>query len=240
MTPRRPIIKRSRVRNAVYYTGRAPRVSLSARGVHSVEPFGESVSDGKASKNKRSMNAAGDDDASLVARVLAGESEAYRVLVERYQRAVFSCAYQLLGSESDAEEAAQEAFVQAYEKLARLREPRYFFSWIWRICSTVALKWRMKARRAALGLDEESGAVSQVERPDAASRRGERDHALIAALSELPDEQREVLTLRFWEDMDYAEMAGLLGISHDALYQRASRGIRRLQEILGDDFPDDV
>jgi len=172
-------------------------------------------------------------DADIVARVLAGDTDAYRLLVERYQRAVFSCAYQLLSNRDLAEEAAQEAFVQAFEKLSRLREPRYFFSWVWRICSTVALKSRLRSRRVALGLDDESARSSPM---PSRLEEHERNQQLTAALGELPDDQREALTLRFWEGMDYGTMAGLLGLSHDALYQRVSRGLRTLKEKLGPEF----
>lgn len=173
------------------------------------------------------------DDASLVKRTLGGDTAAYRELVERYQRAVFSCAYQLLGSRHDAEEAAQEAFVQAFEKLDRLREPRYFFSWVWRITSTVALKWRLKQRRSELGLEADMFAR---EREQAPVEREEQRLTLLQALAQLPEEQREAITLRFWEEMDYAQMGKLLGISHDALYQRVSRGLKQLRELLGQDF----
>lgn len=173
------------------------------------------------------------DDAKIVNRVLAGEVDAYRELVERYQYALYSCAYQLLGSAEAAEEAAQEAFVQAFAKLANLREPRYYFSWAWRICSTVALKAREKSRRNVLGLDGHDVAsgvmLTSVELE-------ERNRGLVEALSELPEEQREVLTLRFWEGMNYDDMSSLLGVSHDALYQRASRGIKELKERLGAEF----
>ena len=174
-----------------------------------------------------------DDDATIVARVLAGETQAYRVLVERYQRAIHSCAYQVLHNAGDAEEAAQEAFVQAFEKLSKLREPRYFFSWTWRICATVALKGRLKAKRAALGLADDAKAAAPLEDE---LEREERRLEILAALAELPDEQREAVTLRFWEGMEYDDMARLLGVTHDALYQRISRALKTLKEKLGEEW----
>ena len=174
-------------------------------------------------------------DEEVIARVLAGDMTAYRVLVDRYQRAVYSCAWQLLGSDSEAEEAAQETFVQAFEKLERLRDRARFFSWIWRICSTVSLKRRGRERRMTRGVELDEFCA----REEMAPREVEERSLLVArALGSLPDEQREVLTLRFWEGLDYDRIAELVGVSHEALYQRASRGIRALKSILGDDFED--
>ncbi|MCA8939657.1 MAG: sigma-70 family RNA polymerase sigma factor [Planctomycetes bacterium] len=179
----------------------------------------------------------GVSDAVLVSRVLQGEREAYRDLVEKYQSALVACAWQRVHNREDAEEAAQEAFVLGFERLRKLREPKYFFTWVWRICANVALKAQRKARRAKLGLVEEMHGTYEA---DAPVEIDERNQTLMLALETLPEEQRMVLTLRFWEGMAYGEMAELLGLSHDALYQRVSRGLKALRETLGDEFIQDV
>jgi RNA polymerase sigma factor (sigma-70 family) len=173
-------------------------------------------------------------DALVVARVLEGDVEAYALLVEKYQRAIFACAWQYLGTHADAEEAAQEAFVQGFEKLAKLREPRFFFPWVWRICATVAMKWRTRGRRIALGVDGSLDAAA----PERAGgvELAERDAQILAALGKLPEEQRLVLVLRFWENVEYAAISEMTGVSEDALYQRSCRGLKKLRELLGDDF----
>lgn len=186
-----------------------------------------------ARKGILSSEARHDLDAEAVRRVRAGESEAYRELVERHHGAIFSCAYQLLHSRTDAEELTQETFVHAYRKLSQLREARYFLSWAWRICTSLSLRYRERSSRRRLGLVDD-----QREAPNEVSpiELDERDSAILHALAGLPDDQREALTLRFWESMSYEDMGKLLGLSNDALYQRVSRGLKRMKVLLGDDF----
>lgn len=190
-----------------------------------------------AARSRKSPAGGGDSDALLIARVLGGETEAYRCLVERYQRGLYSCAWQVTRNADDAEEAVQEAFVQAFMKLSRLREPKFFFSWAWRICTTVASKRLKRSRRTSLGLEGDRIESPPIPTP---SELSERDVEIAAALGKLPDDQRQALTLRYWEGMDYAGMSGLLGVSEVALYQRVSRGLKRLRELLGAEFMDGV
>lgn len=172
-------------------------------------------------------------DAACIARVRAGDADAYGELVERHFYTVFSCAYQLLHSRDDAEEMAQEAFVQGFRKLHQLREPQYFLSWIWRVCTSLALRYRERSSRQRLGLvDDDRPSEPEITNIEL----DERSQALLHALSELPDDQREVIALRYWQDMSYETMSDMLGVSVDALYQRASRGLKRMRALLGDDF----
>lgn len=193
------------------------------------------MSDSPSNADQSDVEATRTQDAETVKRVLAGDVEAYQILVERYQHGLFSCALQLLHNREEAEEAAQEALVQAFQKLGKLREPAYFFSWAWRITTTVSLKMRAKAQRLKLSpeQDHHPDSIHQNE-----MERAEQEAAIVRALGRLPEEQRIAITLRFWEGMDYDDMAELHGLSHDALYQRVSRGLKRLREILGDDFAD--
>lgn len=170
------------------------------------------------------------DDASLIESARRGDRAAFGVIVERYFRAAFSSAYAVLGNAGDAEEIAQETFVQAWQRLDRLREPAALPGWIWRIARDTALKHiRKHGRMKAVAEVPEHGESDQPHQPLV---EAEEKQALLAALETLPEEMREAMIMKFWEDLDYEEMSRRTGASAAALYQRVCRGLKKLRQNL--------
>src|ERR1700720_486431 len=95
---------------------------------------------------RQSVEATGDSDAIAVERTLAGDRDAYRVLVERHSRNVFRLAYRLTGNRHDAEEVVQEAFLRAYQKLEQFEARANFGTWVYRIAANYAID-RMRLKR---------------------------------------------------------------------------------------------
>jgi RNA polymerase sigma factor (sigma-70 family) len=173
------------------------------------------------------------DDATLVARCLDGDREAYGILIERYYRAAYSSAYAVLGHVGDTEEIVQETFVQAWQKLDRLRDTTALGGWIWRIARDSALKHIRKHKRVRpveFLPEHESDDV-----PDAPLLSAEAKGQLLEALEHLPEDMRDALLMKYWEGLDYDEMATRTGATPAALYQRVCRGLKRLREILPED-----
>src|SRR5215471_19040966 len=88
-----------------------------------------------------------DSDAVAVERTLAGERDAYRILVERHSQNVFRLAYRMTGNRHDAEEVVQEAFLRAYQKLSQFAARANFGTWVYRIAANYAID-RMRQRRS--------------------------------------------------------------------------------------------
>ncbi len=171
-------------------------------------------------------------DGVVVRRVLAGDVEAYRILVERYRAQFGRYAVSLLRDADLAADAVQEAFIRAYDGLAGCREPDRFGAWFFRIltnqCHTI--RGRRKDSVDVETVDLESGS-----RTDAAVERGELARRLDAALQQLTDEQREAFVLKYVEEKSYEEMAQLLGVGADALKMRVHRAREALRELMADD-----
>jgi RNA polymerase sigma-70 factor (ECF subfamily) len=170
----------------------------------------------------------GDPDEALVARCLRGEVEAFEPLVARYQRVLYNAAYRLLGDHEDARDVAQGALVKAYEKLASF-DPRYrFFSWIYRIVVNEALNTRDRRRPSTpLGADlAAAGSVFEA----LASR--ERKDSLQAALLRLSAEDRELIVLRHFAELSYAEIGDTLGIAEKTVKSRLHEARQRLGRVL--------
>jgi RNA polymerase sigma-70 factor, ECF subfamily len=171
-------------------------------------------------------------DAELVERVRQGDRDAYEPLMVRYRLRFGRYAFHLLGNESDAEEALQDAFFRAYRSLDRCRSPERFGAWLFSIvvncCRTAAVRRaRDTARHRSLDpadLVEEplamEGAVSQDE--------------IHQALAVLVPEQREAFLLKYVEELSYEEMVRLTGAGESALKMRVKRACARLRELLSD------
>jgi len=171
----------------------------------------------------------GEPDEALVARCLGGETEAFESIVRRYQRVLFNAGYRLLGDREDARDVAQAALVKAYEKLGSF-DPRYrFFSWIYRIAVNEALNTRDRRRPSApLAADLPDAGRG----PEAAIDARERSDSVQAALLRLGAEDREVIVLRHFAEMSYAEIGEALGLAEKTVKSRLHEARQRLGRML--------
>ena len=169
-------------------------------------------------------------DGMVVQRVLDGEIEQFRILVERYRAKFGRHAVALVGDRDAAADAMQEAFIRAYDSLDRCRDPDRFGSWFFRILTNQCHDTRNRLRQHAdiAEVDPPSG-----DAPDADTDRRELGRMIDAALEELTPEQREAFVLKHVDGRSYEEMADLTGIGVDALKMRVHRARDTLREKLG-------
>ncbi len=184
------------------------------------------------------------EESRLIARCLAGDVEAFRPLVHRYQRLVFAVALRMLGSRADAEDIAQQAFVDAFNALERFRpegRPRAFSTWLLRIAVNRSKDVLKSKRRTEEPLErdvpgDEAAFAYDPPTPETNASHGERRAHLGAALLKLPTKYREVLILRDAEDLSYDEIRAILRLPITTLKIRVVRGramLRNLVERVG-------
>jgi RNA polymerase sigma-70 factor (ECF subfamily) len=170
-------------------------------------------------------------DAELVAAVLGGETDAFAILVRRYQHVYYRFAVRMLGSHDDADDSVQSAFVRAYRSLASCRNPARFAAWAYQIvvneCRTMAVA-RQRRDLRFVGMDMASLAG------DSGQVRLDREEMqeIQRALNRLDPDQREAFVLKHVEELEYEEMATLTGASVSALKMRVKRARERLQQLL--------
>ena len=177
-------------------------------------------------------------EGELVERAKHGDQDAYGDLVHAYQGIAFRTAYLLTGNAADAEEAAQDAFVKAFYALGRFRRGAELRPWLLRIVANEARNRRRSAgRRTNLALraaaDPLSGGAAPS--PEANLLAGEQQTELLAAVNELPEEQREVIACRFFLELSEEETAETLSLRKGTVKSRLSRGLARLRDQLGVD-----
>ncbi len=173
-------------------------------------------------------------DADLVAASRGGDRDAFRQIVERYQRLLCSIAYASTGKVGQSEDLAQEAFLEAWRQLDALREPEKLRPWLCGILRFKVSRLRRSERHEPLRHAEALTAAGEVvdEGPTAAGMAVAREEQamLWAALSRLPALYREPLVLFYREHNSIEHVAGALELSEDAVKQRLARGRKLLQE----------
>jgi RNA polymerase sigma-70 factor, ECF subfamily len=159
-------------------------------------------------------------DADLVSRAQAGRLDAFEELVRRHRLGTYRVALRMLGDESDAEDATQDAFVQAWRKLAGFRADAAFSTWMYRIVTNRCLNMlRGRRRTEPLPTDREAPAS----RPDRIAEGRWQVEDLKQAIGRLTPEQRAPLVLRELEGLSYEEIAAALELSIPAVKSRLHR-----------------
>jgi len=185
-------------------------------------------------------------DRAIVDAVLAGDSDAYRHLVERESASIVRACHRVLGDLHEAEDAAQEAFVTAYRSLASWRGEGPFGAWLTRIAVRIALR-QVGQRRSVRWLDPSAGSATDLHDPATAASeaqaiaaslrtdpamlavRAEREAALRAAVSTLPEPYRETVTLRFFGELTLDEIARQTERPLPTVKTHLRRGLLRLR-----------
>jgi RNA polymerase sigma-70 factor, ECF subfamily len=178
-------------------------------------------------------------DDRLIARTLAGESDAFGLLVKRWERPIYGLTFRMLGRDEDARDACQEAFIAAFRNLGKFRGEAKFSSWIYRIALN-ACHARLRDRRgAALSIDEEDEAGRKAELADTASEslldrvsRDERTEIIRRALQSLPPEMRQVIVMKEYEEMTFAEIGEVLKIPVSTVKSRLYTGLQQMRAKL--------
>ena len=184
-------------------------------------------------------------DHELIDQTLAGKAEAFDVLIRRYQdRLVHSLKY-VLGSQDDALEAAQQAFVSAWKNLAGFRGDAAFYSWLYRIAFNASRTARRQRRMDTLSLDRlrDRGHLvadlSSSAMPDHSVTSAERVQLVQQALQSIAEEYRQPLILREIDGMSYDEIATALGIPVGTVRSRIFRARQELTDRLKRLFPEE-
>ena len=159
-------------------------------------------------------------DADLVSRAQAGRLDAFEELVRRHRLGAYRVALRMLGDESDAEDATQDAFVQAWRNLDRFRADAAFSTRMYRIVTNRCLNM-LRARRRTEPLPEDREAPAS--RPDRIAEGRWQVEQLQRAIGRLTPEQRAPLVLRELQGCSYEEIAEVLGLSISAVKSRLHR-----------------
>ena len=174
------------------------------------------------------------DDSALVAESVAGNREAFDVIVERHRRIVYQVCYRFVNNHEDASDLAQDAFVRAWKGLKNFKGESALQTWLYRIAVNVCLN-RIAAKTPLTEPIESTEHFEDVriEGAQHAMLREERAVAVRKAIAHLPDKQRATLILRTYHDMSHQQIADVLGSSVGAVKANFFHALNNLKKILG-------
>ena len=169
-----------------------------------------------------------------------GDQDSFGELVRLYEKRVFALTLRMCGNPEDAAEAAQEAFLAAWQGLRSFRGDSAFSTWLYRLASNacVDLLRREGRRRGMASLDDEElnlDLPAPTPTPQEAAERRELGERIEAGLRALPPEYRSVLVLREIQQLRYEEIAQALDLDVGTVKSRISRGRKRLRSFLLED-----
>lgn len=174
-------------------------------------------------------------DEQLVTLVLNGRTESFQILVERYQKQVFSLAYRLCGDYDEAQDLAQESFIRIFQELPRFDVSRRFFPWMYRVAHNACVNQLQKRPRDMASIDDSfdlSDDSDPSSRPDQAYDRQERIRTVQEAIAALPETYRLPLVLKYLRHMSYQEIADQLELPVSTIETRLFRGRNMLKKAL--------
>jgi RNA polymerase sigma-70 factor (ECF subfamily) len=179
-------------------------------------------------------------DRNLVRGLKRGDQEAYRVLVDRYQKRVFGIAYGITLDREASLELAQDVFLTVFRKIDSFREEASLATWLHRIAVNLSLnrlrRWKRRLRRWHQPLETEegytSGEIRDRETPERRLRQKEFAGHFEAQLKALPHNARAILVLKETEGLSYDEIAAILNISKGTVSSRLFYARKRLKEAM--------
>jgi RNA polymerase sigma-70 factor (ECF subfamily) len=174
----------------------------------------------------------GPSDVDVIARVLAGDTQAFSRLVARYQRTLYRHAVALVLDHDTAGDMVQDAFVRAYTSLRDCRDRTRFRAWLFQTLRNRCLDHLKEARRRSLPLDAAASVEDPADGPMRLVERRALRTEIERALARLPAAQREAFVMHYVDGMSYEAMADLLGTSVSAVKMRALRAREMLSALL--------
>ena len=183
-----------------------------------------------------------DNNVRLIRRILSGDEEAFRILVQKYQKSVHALVWRKVGDFHIAEEITQDTFIQVYKKLVTLEDPNRFEGWLYVIANRLCINWirRNKVKMGRLNMQSlDNTSVQEVEKSSYSHYASEqretgaaenRQDIVRRLLGELPESERTVVTLYYLGEMTAKEIGKFLGVSVNTIKSRLHRARKRLQE----------
>lgn len=177
-------------------------------------------------------------ESELLARCRTGDFEAFAQLVQRYRDRIFNLAWQLLGNRDDAEDVAQETFLQAFEHLSEFRGDAQLLTWLYRIAIN-ACKMKVRQRKFVEPLPEDFEPAEEIDW-NAVEERWLLKRKIDAVLAKLSEPLRLVLVLREMHELSYDEIASVLGIPVGTVRSRLFEARRKFAQIWREMFGDEI
>jgi RNA polymerase sigma-70 factor (ECF subfamily) len=183
-------------------------------------------------------------DTALIARYLQGDTQAFNILVWRWEKPIYNFVLRNIGNEESAKDICQTTFIRAFKQLKRLREPEKFSPWLYRIAHNLCCdEYKKKKNRPVYYLNERFSddetlnpagqmAEKNSKTPEDLVHHQQIGDILKRALLQLPEEQRVVIIMKQYQELKFTEIADILKQPINTIKSRLYYGLRTLRKIL--------
>lgn len=170
------------------------------------------------------------DEFVLIDRILAGDKQAYAVLVDRYKSYAFTIAFKILDNRAEAEEAAQDSFIKAFHYLKGFNRKAKFSTWLYRIVFNTAISYKRKDRQVFQSI--ENSIVEYSEQADKDMEREDKQVFVAQAMDKLNEADKLAIQLFYIQEFSLDEVAELMGQPTNTIKVRIHRARQRLADEL--------
>lgn len=174
------------------------------------------------------------DDADILEACRHGDRKAFNQLVRRYQDRVYHVIRRMVPDSDDAQDIAQDVFIRAFEKAPDFRGEAQVFTWLYRIAVNLSLNHLRAARvRTFFSLSEDHHALPDTDPiPSAGLENAEMKALVRSAMDRLPKKQKAVFVLRYYEELAYEEIAGILKTSVGGLKANYHHAVKKIEAYV--------
>ncbi len=183
-------------------------------------------------------------DSELARRAAGGDTDALSTLVARYPRPMAAVVSRMTRRSDDVDDIVQELFLRAWRGLPRFRGESQFSTWLYRIAVNTAIKHKQRSKpelMQPLPTEETGGGLDQMKaseetNPESLAQRSERERLLRDAVQCLPEKQRIVVQLHYFDGKSCEEISQIIGCSIGTVWSRLHYACKRLRSVLGESF----
>ncbi|MEO6436306.1 MAG: sigma-70 family RNA polymerase sigma factor [Tepidisphaeraceae bacterium] len=217
-----------------------PRKPKSPAAKPAVPPRPEPAPGAAGDLKAQALGRASDEE--LMRRAQNGDRQAFSIVYERYSSAVLSYLYRMLGNVEDVESIGQEVFLRAFRFAPTYRYPEKLSTWLFTITRNLAINNARRRKRSPVrnvtelnleGVEMSSDPYQVAHRATDNLEKQEEIGRVLAALEDLPTDQKEVIVLGVFQDLSYAQMEAITGTKAVTLRSRMFHGLRKLAKMMG-------
>jgi RNA polymerase sigma-70 factor (ECF subfamily) len=189
---------------------------------------------GSASKNRSKPKLTRDDEKVLIERTLSGDDDAFAEIIAAFNERLYALAVGVLRNGTAAEDVVQESFIKAYRNLSKFRRESSIYTWLYRITVNTAHNYiRKNVRDGSVDMEEVVLVIADPSpNPVQTAAGNELADAVNEVVKTLPERQREVFELHFFEHLTHREIGEALGITEGAVKANYFHAIKKMQKAL--------
>jgi len=176
------------------------------------------------------------NDTYYIEQVLEGKINAFSHLVDRHKDKAYNLAFRICGNREEAEEIAQDAFIKAYRSLKNFRKKSSFATWLYRIVYNTAISLVRTRKQRILALEEfpaDAADFLGFSKNEEEAGEDYRNSLINFALQKIPEEDRGLITLYYYDDLDTEEISKITGINKPGIKVRLFRARKKMADIIG-------